>query len=159
MQPVTGDVDKRCVAELHPRQITAAVSQPLHRGKVVGRGFIRQSVRIIVLCDVLPQQFIRLRGVNGLPLAAHPAFIIIAVVNGDAVAVAEMADFCQPALFVVVSAFGLFIIHGAVRQAVGFIVMPERDQALISLTVIWYTLHPPSGCEPRPRFLLGSVLL
>ncbi|CAM7691754.1 hypothetical protein CIPOMA221M_25035 [Citrobacter portucalensis] len=55
VQAVAGEVDKRCVAELHPRQITAAVSQPGHRGKVVGRGFIRQSVLIIVLREVLPQ--------------------------------------------------------------------------------------------------------
>ncbi|EOJ8771011.1 hypothetical protein ACM473_004909, partial [Escherichia coli] len=49
---------------------------------------------------------------------------------------ALLVFFRQLAPFVVLPALGIFIIHGTVRQAVGFIVMPERDQALMSLTVI-----------------------
>ncbi|EJZ66958.1 hypothetical protein FOC22_16995 [Shigella flexneri] len=53
-----------------------------------------------------------------------------------AVTDALLVFFRQLAPFVVLPALGIFIIHGTVRQAVGFIVMPERDQALMSLTVI-----------------------
>ncbi|ODG84030.1 hypothetical protein CSW66_26595 [Shigella boydii] len=55
---------------------------------------------------------------------------------GCAVTDALLVFFRQLAPFVVLPALGIFIIHGTVRQAVGFIVMPERDQALMSLTVI-----------------------
>ncbi|ENK6524789.1 hypothetical protein AB3303_004299, partial [Shigella boydii] len=63
-------------------------------------------------------------------------FIMIMVAVAAAVTDALLVFFRQLAPFVVLPALGIFIIHGTVRQAVGFIVMPERDQALMSLTVI-----------------------
>ncbi|CAM7691651.1 hypothetical protein CIPOMA221M_25030 [Citrobacter portucalensis] len=68
---------------------------------------------------------------NGLPLAAHPAFLIIAVVHGDPVAFTEVADFRQPAAFVVLPLFRRFVVHRAVRQAVSIIVMPHRDEVFV----------------------------
>jgi hypothetical protein len=64
-------------------------------------------------------------------LADEPAVIVIAVVDRNAVAVAEVADFGQPAALVVLPLLCRFAVDGAVRQAVCVVVMPLRDQAFV----------------------------
>ena len=119
MQAVAGEVDKRRVAELHAGQIPAAVGQPRHRGKGVRCHAVRQSlIAVIVPGFVLPQQLSRFGMLHRLAFKVHPSLFIVLILHGDAVAVAEMADFGQPAVLVVGPLFRRLIIDGAVRQAV-----------------------------------------
>ncbi|CAM7690960.1 hypothetical protein CIPOMA221M_25000 [Citrobacter portucalensis] len=80
---------------------------------------------------MMPERFVRFRVMHHLLLTNEPAFIIIAVVHGDPVAFTEVADFRQPAAFVVLPLFRRFVVHRAVRQAVSIIVMPHRDEVFV----------------------------
>ncbi|EFA5242665.1 hypothetical protein EYX62_23865, partial [Escherichia coli] len=44
---------------------------------------------------------------------------------------ADMADVCQPATFVILPPLCGFTLHGAVREAVCFVIVPVGDQTLI----------------------------
>ena len=80
---------------------------------------------------VLPQQFPRFGMLHRLALKAHPSLFIVLILHGDAVPVAEVTGFGQPAASVVLPLFCRFVVHGAVRQAVRFIVVPLGDEAFI----------------------------
>ncbi|EGE0313580.1 hypothetical protein DNC46_27005, partial [Escherichia coli] len=70
MQPVPRVLDQRCSAQLHPRKITSAIRQPLHRRQAVRLLTGRQplfAVRVPRL--MLPQHLPRLRGLHRLPFA------------------------------------------------------------------------------------------
>ena len=73
---------------------------------------------VIVPGGVLPQQLSRFGMLHRLAFKAHPSLFIVLILHGDAVAVAEMADFGQPAALIVLSALCLFIIHRSVCQPV-----------------------------------------
>ena len=68
--------------------------------------------------DVLPQQLSRFGMLHRLAFKVHPSLFIVLILHGDAVAVAEMADFGQPAVRVVLPALCLLVIHRSVCQPV-----------------------------------------
>ena len=131
VQAVAGELRERRVAELHSGNIAGAVGEPLHRGQAVGGGAGGQPRRVIVPGGVMPQQRAGLRVLHRLALKAHPALLIILILHGDAVPVADVAGFSQPALFAVAPLLCRFTVHGAPRQAVRRIVMPQGDEAFI----------------------------
>ncbi len=59
------------------------------------------------------------------------AFTVITIVHRHPVPFADMADVCQPAAFVILPPLCGFAIHGAVREAVCFVIVPVGDQPLI----------------------------
>ncbi|CSP77582.1 Uncharacterised protein [Shigella sonnei] len=149
VQPVPRVLDQRCSAQLHPRKITAAIRQPLHRRQAVRLLTGRQplfAVRVPRL--MLPQHLPRLRGLHRLPFARQTAFIVIAVVDRHTVAFTQVADFCQPAVIVILPLLRRFTVHRAPGDTVRRIVMPEGDKPLIftlrefSGQVILVTLRP-----------------
>ncbi|GDD78487.1 hypothetical protein HmCmsJML217_03981 [Escherichia coli] len=98
---------------------------------------------------MLPQQFPRLRVLHRLALTGQTAFIVIAVVDRHTVAFAQVADFSQPAVAIILPLLCRFAVHRAVSEAVRFVVVPEGDKPLIftlrefSGQVIMITLRPP----------------
>ncbi len=98
---------------------------------------------------MLPQQFPRLRVLHRLAFAGQAAFIVIAIVDGNTVAFAQVADFSQPAVAIIPPLFCRFAVHRAVSDTVRFVVVPEGDKPLIftlrefSGQVIVVTLRPP----------------
>ncbi|GDS97283.1 hypothetical protein BvCmsOUNP045_01248 [Escherichia coli] len=98
---------------------------------------------------MLPQQFPRLRVLHRLAFAGQAAFIVIAIVDGNTVAFAQVADFSQPAVAVILPLLCRFAVHRAVSDTVRFVVVPEGDKPLIftlrefSGQVIVVTLRPP----------------
>ncbi|CAM6619270.1 Secreted protein [Escherichia coli] len=98
---------------------------------------------------MLPQQFPRLRVLHRLPFAGQAALIVVAVVDSDTVAFAQVADVCQPAVVIILPLLCRFAVHRAVSDTVRFIVVPEGDKPLIftlrefSGQVIIITLRPP----------------
>ncbi|TWP61422.1 hypothetical protein FRA28_21180, partial [Escherichia coli] len=80
---------------------------------------------------MLPEQCFRLRVMHRLTLTGQPAFLIIPVMHRHPVPFADMADVCQPAAFVILPLLCGFAIHGAVREAVCFVIVPVGDQPLI----------------------------
>ncbi|GCW90069.1 hypothetical protein C4A01_03307 [Escherichia coli] len=98
---------------------------------------------------MLPEQLSRLRVMHRLALTGQAAFIIIAIVDGNTVAFAQVADFSQPAVAVIPPLFCRFTVYRAVSNTVRFIVVPEDDKPLIftlrefSGQVIMITLRPP----------------
>ncbi|CAM7691858.1 hypothetical protein CIPOMA221M_25040 [Citrobacter portucalensis] len=80
---------------------------------------------------MLPEWFVCFRVMYHLLFVDETAFLIVAVVHGDPVAFTEVADFRQPAAFVVLPLFRRFVVHRAVRQAVSIIVMPHRDEVFV----------------------------
>ena len=98
---------------------------------------------------MLPQHLPRLRVLHRLPFARQAAFIVVAVVDRHTVAFADMADFCQPAVLIILPLLRRVAVHRPVRDAVRRIVMPEGDKPLIftlrefSGQVIVVTLRPP----------------
>ena len=98
---------------------------------------------------MLPQQFPRLRVLHRLAFAGQAAFIVIAIVDGNTVAFAQVADVCQPAVAIILPLLCRFAVHRAVSDTVRFIVVPEDDKSLIltlcefSGQVIMITLRPP----------------
>ena len=98
---------------------------------------------------MLPQQFPRLRVLHRLPFARQAALIVVAVVDSDTVAFAQVADFSQPAVAVILPLLCRVAVHRPVRDAVRRIVVPEGDKPLIftlrefSGQVIMITLRPP----------------
>ncbi|TJI24080.1 hypothetical protein C9136_24070, partial [Escherichia coli] len=77
MQPVPRVLDQRRSAQLHPRKITAAIRQPLHRRQTVRRDAVCQPLFVVgVCCLMLPQQFPRLRVLHRLPFARQAALIV-----------------------------------------------------------------------------------
>ena len=132
MQPVPRVLDQRRSAQLHPRKITAAIRQPLHRRQTVRLLTGRQplfAVRVLRL--MLPQHLPRLRVLHRLPFARQAAFIVVAVVDRHTVAFADMADFCQPAVLIILPLLRRVAVHRPVRDAVRRIVMPEGDKSLV----------------------------
>ncbi len=91
----------------------------------------------------------RLRVLHRLAFAGQAAFIVIAIVDGNTVAFAQVADFSQPAVAVILPLLCRFAVHRAVSDTVRFIVVPEDDKPLIftlrefSGQVITVTLRPP----------------
>ena len=83
-----------------------------------------------------------------LPFARQTAFIVIAVVDRHTVAFTQVADFCQPAVVVILPLLRRFTVHRAPGDTVRRIVMPEGDKPLIftlrefSGQVILVTLRP-----------------
>ncbi len=150
VQPVARELHQRRPAQLHPRKITAAVGQPLHPRQAVRRDAVCQTLFVVcVLCLMLPQQFPRLRVMHRLALPGQAALIIITVMHRHLMAFAQVADFCQPAVLVVLPLLCRFAVHRAVSEAVRFVVVPEGDKPLIftlrefSGQVIVVTLRPP----------------
>ncbi len=98
---------------------------------------------------MLPEQFLRLRVMHRLALASQTALVVIAIVDGNTVAFAQVADFSQPAVAIILPLLCRFAVHRAVRDAVRFVVVPEGDKPLIftlrefSGQVIVVTLRPP----------------
>ncbi|GCW56738.1 hypothetical protein HmCmsJML067_00672 [Escherichia coli] len=98
---------------------------------------------------MLPQQFPRLRVLHRLPFARQAALIVVAVVDSDTVAFAQVADFSQPAVVVIPPLLCRFAVHHAVCDTVRFVVVPEGDKPLILALrefpgqVITVTLRPP----------------
>ncbi|CTU93285.1 Uncharacterised protein [Escherichia coli] len=132
MQAVAGEIHQRCVAELHACQVTAAVGQPFHGGQAVRYTAVRQSLRVVRMSGLmLPEQCFRLRVMHRLTLTGQAAFLIIPVIHRHPVPFADMADVCQPAAFVILPPLCGFAIHGAVREAVCFVIVPVGDQPLI----------------------------
>ncbi|GCW89858.1 hypothetical protein C4A01_02896 [Escherichia coli] len=80
---------------------------------------------------MLPEQCFRLRVMHRLALTGQAAFLIIPVMHRHPVPFAEMADACQPAAFVILPPLCGFAIHGALREAVCFVIVPVGDQPLI----------------------------
>ncbi|PCT24604.1 hypothetical protein BMR57_00195, partial [Escherichia coli] len=70
MQPVPRILDQRRPAQLHARQVTAAVGQPLHRRQAVRRDAVCQPLFVVgVFRLMLPPQPPRLRVLHRLPFA------------------------------------------------------------------------------------------
>ncbi|CAM8548496.1 Secreted protein [Escherichia coli] len=80
---------------------------------------------------MLPEQFIRLRMMHRQVFTGEAAFTVITIVHRHPVPFADMADVCQPAAFVILPPLCGFAIHGAVREAVCFVIVPVGDQPLI----------------------------
>ena len=80
---------------------------------------------------MLPEQSFRLRVMHRLALTGQAAFLIISVIHRHPVPFADMADVCQPATFVIPPPLCGFTLHGAVREAVCFVIVPVGDQPLI----------------------------
>ena len=93
MQPVPRILDQRRPAQLHSRQVTAAIRQPLHRRQAVRRDAVCQPLFVVRMSGLMvPQQFPRLRVLHRLAFAGQAAFIVIAVVDRHAVAFTGMAE-------------------------------------------------------------------
>ncbi|CAM6610921.1 hypothetical protein ESCOCK372M_22405 [Escherichia coli] len=132
VQPVPRVLDQWRTTQLHSRKITAAIRQPLHRRQTVRLLTGRQplfAVRVLRL--MLPQHLPRLRVLHRLPFARQAAFIVVAVVDRHTVAFADMADFCQPAVLIILPLLRRVAVHRPVRDAVRRIVMPEGDKSLV----------------------------
>ncbi|ESD16177.1 hypothetical protein HMPREF1598_04212, partial [Escherichia coli 907710] len=80
---------------------------------------------------MLPEQCFRLWVMHRLALTGQAAFLIIPVMHRYPVPFADMADVCQPATFVIPPPLCGFTLHGAVREAVCFVIVPVGDQTLI----------------------------
>ncbi len=160
MQPVPRVLDQWRTTQLHSRKITAAIRQPLHRRQTVRLLTGRQPCSLyacFVSCShsispspgsppsaVRPSGGLYRRGRSGPPTVAF----------------ADMADFCQPAVLIILPLLRRVAVHRPVRDAVRRIVMPEGDKPLIftlrefSGQVIVVTLRPPvkaaapSACPP-----------
>ncbi len=93
MQPVPRILDQRRPAQLHSRQVTAAIRQPLHRRQAVCLKAVCQPLFVVgVFRLMLPEQFPRLRVLHRLPFARQAALIVVPVVDRHAVAFTGMAE-------------------------------------------------------------------
>ncbi|QZA03551.1 hypothetical protein K3831_22950 [Escherichia coli] len=105
------------------------VGQPFHGGQAVRYTAVRQSLCVVRMSGLmLPEQFIRLRMMHRQVFTGEAAFTVITIVHRHPVPFADMADVCQPAAFVILPPLCGFAIHGAVREAVCFVIVPVGDQ-------------------------------